>query len=114
MKITNWFRNGSIDVFHQFCNQNRGNLVSTELSDSTESIRGILYNYSLWTIDADGIFLLLTNRAMHRAFYSIDDIESLVFLGPASLMHTAHPSTQGCQRCALHDMIDIINRLEGA
>ena len=101
MRITNWFRNGSIDVFHQFCNQNRGKLVSTELSDSTELVRGILYNYSLWTIDADGIFLLLTNRAMHPAFYSIDDIESLHYLGPASLIQHGPPILPGMsEACA--------------
>lgn len=101
MCIINWFRNGSLDAFHQFCNENNGKLISAELRDSTELIRGILYNYILWSIEADGIFLLLTNHARHPAFYSIDDIESLHYLAPARMIQHGPPILLGMsEACA--------------
>jgi len=48
-----------------------------------EVTNGVLYSYRLRPLVTAGIFILLTRAVIHPAFYSLDDLESLHFLGPA-------------------------------
>lgn len=83
MRVTNWHRNDSIDAFGRFCDQNRNELISIRLIGVREVINGVLYSYRLRPLVTAGIFILLTRAVIHPAFYSLDDLESLHFLGPA-------------------------------
>ena len=80
MRVTNWFKNGSLDAFNKFCIQNRNGSVSIKLIYHSELIRGLLHSHRLEPLEAAGVFLLLTDAAIHPAFYSLDDIDLAVAL----------------------------------
>ncbi len=94
MKVTNWYRNGDLDIFRKFCAQNRRKLISVQLN-SSELVKGILYDHHFKPFEAAGVFILLTNAVIHPAFYALSDIVSLHYLAPAALIQTSSlvPST---------------------
>lgn len=77
MKVTCWYKNGSLDVFRQFCIQNRDKPISVKLTNRSEPVIGALHNYYLNSSRATGLFLLLTDRVVHPAYYGLEGIESL-------------------------------------
>jgi len=66
-----------MDAFRQFCIQNRGKPISVKLTNRSEPVMGALHNYHLASSKADGLFLLLTDRVIHPAYYGLDGVESL-------------------------------------
>jgi hypothetical protein len=80
MKVTNWYRNGDLDTFREFCTQNRKKLISVHMRNGPEIVKGILQNHHFEPIGAAGVFILLTTLAVHPAFYALPDIESLHYL----------------------------------
>ena len=83
VRVTDWYKNGSLNAFRKFCIQSRKKLVSVKLVKGSEPV-GILYRYRFLPFESAGIYLLLTNVANHPAFYSFYDIESLHHLDPVS------------------------------
>jgi len=81
MRNNNWYRNENIDTFRKFCIRNRNKLISLRLIENPEPIKGVLYDYRLEPLATAGIFILLTDVVIHPAFYSLDDLESLHYLG---------------------------------
>ena len=77
MEITRWYKNGSLDTPRNFCNQNQDKPISVKLIKKSESAKGALHGYHLDPSGAAGLFLLLTDRAIHPAYYGFDVIESL-------------------------------------
>lgn len=77
MKITSWYKNGSLDTFRQFCIQNKDRTISVKLTNRSEPVRGALHSYCLHSSKASGLFLLLTDRVIHPAYYGLTCIESL-------------------------------------
>jgi hypothetical protein len=77
MKIICWYKNGSIDAFRQFCIQNQDKPISVKLTNRSEPVIGALYNYCLNSSKAAHLFLLLTDRVTHPAYYGLEGIESL-------------------------------------
>jgi hypothetical protein len=77
MKITYWYKNGSLDTFRQFCIQNQDKPISVKLTNRSEPVKGALYSYCLNSSNAAGLFLLLTDRVIHPAYYGLGSIESL-------------------------------------
>lgn len=77
MKVIYWYKNGSLDALHLFCIQNQDKPISVKLTNRSEPVRGALYAYHLDSSEAAHLFLLLTNRVIHPACYSLEDIESL-------------------------------------
>lgn len=77
MKITCWYKNGSIDAIRQFCNQNQNKPISITLTNRSEPVVGTLYSYFLESSKAAHLFLLLTDRVTHPAYYGLEGIESL-------------------------------------
>jgi hypothetical protein len=48
MKVTNWYRNGDLDAFHEFCTENKRKLIAVKLrSKDSEIVKGILYDIIL-------------------------------------------------------------------
>lgn len=89
MKIANWYRNGDLDAFRKFCTQNRRKLIAIHIRNGPEIVKGILHNHHFEPFEAAGVFILLTNLAVHPAFYALSDIESLHYLASASLIQTS-------------------------
>jgi len=87
MRVRNWYRNDNIDAFRRFCDQNSNEQISIRLIGDIEPINGVLYDYRLRPLVTAGIFILLTRLVIHPAFYSLDDLESLHYLGPAVPQH---------------------------
>ncbi len=77
MKATCWYKNGSLDSFRQFCIQNQDKPVSVKLTNRSEPVAGDLCNYYLNSSNAEGLFLLLTDRVFHPAYYGLEGIESM-------------------------------------
>jgi hypothetical protein len=77
MKITCWYKSGSLNAFGQFCVQNQDKPISVKLTNRSEPVKGVLYKHRIGSLDAAGLFLLLTDRAVHPAYYCLDGIESL-------------------------------------
>lgn len=77
MKITCWYKNGSLEAFRQFCIQNQDKPISVKLTNRSEPVIGALYNYCLNSSRAGYLFLLLTDRVTHPAYYGLEGIESL-------------------------------------
>jgi hypothetical protein len=77
MKITCWYKNGSIDAIRQFCNQNQNKPISITLTNRSEPVVGTLYSYFLESSKAAHIFVLLTDRVTHPAYYGLEGIECL-------------------------------------
>jgi len=77
MKATCWYKNGSLDSFRQFCIQNQDKPVSVKLTNRSEPVTGALCNYYLNSSNAEGLFLLLTDRVFHPAYYGLEGIESM-------------------------------------
>jgi hypothetical protein len=77
MKVTCWYKNGSLDTFRQFCIQNQDKPISVKLTNRSEPVKGALYSYCLNSSKAAGLFLLLTDRVTHPAYYGLGSIESL-------------------------------------
>lgn len=77
MKITCWYNNGSLDTIRQFCIQNQDKPISVKLTNRSEPVKGALYKYYLDCSEAAHLFLLLTDRVTHPAYYSLEDIECL-------------------------------------
>ena len=77
MKVICWYKNGSLDTIRQFCIQNRDKPISVKLTNRSEHVIGALYSYYLDYSEAAYLFLLLTDRVTHPAYYSLKDIESL-------------------------------------
>lgn len=77
MKITCWYKNGSLDAFRQFCIQNQDKPISVKLTNRSEPVMGALYNHCLNSPKAAGLFILLTDRVIHPAYYGLDCVESL-------------------------------------
>jgi len=77
MKVTCWYKNGSLDALHLFCIQNQDKPISVKLTDRSEPVRGALYTYYLDSSESAYLFLLLTKKVTHPAYYSLEDIESL-------------------------------------
>ena len=77
MKITCWYKNVSLDTFHQFCIQNQDRPISVKLTNRSEPVKGALHSYYLNSSKAAGLFLLLTDEVIHPAYYGLEDIESL-------------------------------------
>jgi hypothetical protein len=87
MEVRSWYRNGDLDAFRKFCTQNRRKLISVQLKDSS-AVKGILYDHHFGSSEMAGVFILLTNAAIHPAFYALSDVESLHYLAPAALIQT--------------------------
>jgi hypothetical protein len=77
MKVTCWYNNGSLEAIRQFCIQNRDKPISVKLTNRSDPIIGALHNYHLTSSKAAGLFLLLTDRVIHPAYYGLEGIESL-------------------------------------
>jgi hypothetical protein len=77
MKITCWYKNGSLDAIRQFCTQNQDKPISVKLTNRSEHIIGALYSYCLDPSEEAHLFLLLTDRVTHPAYYCLEGIESL-------------------------------------
>jgi hypothetical protein len=77
MLVTCWYKNGSLDAFRQFCIQNQDKPISVKLTNRSEPVIGALHNYCLNSSKAAGLFLLLTDRVIHPAYYGLEGIESL-------------------------------------
>jgi hypothetical protein len=79
MKIVCWYKNGSIETLSIFCNQNQDKPISVKLTNRQECVEGKLHSYDLdkGVLGISGIFLLLTDRVIHPAYYGLDGIESL-------------------------------------
>jgi hypothetical protein len=77
MKITCWYKNGSLDAFRQFCTQNQDKPISVKLTNRSEHIIGALDSYCLDPSEEAHLFLLLTDRVTHPAYYGLEGIESL-------------------------------------
>lgn len=77
MKITCWYKNGSLEAFRQFCVQNQDKPISVKLRNRSEPVIGALHNYYLNSLKAAHLFLLLTERVTHPAYYGLEGIESL-------------------------------------
>ncbi len=85
MKVTNWYKNGDLEAFRKFCTENRWNLISIHPKRS-EIVKGILYDHLFRHFEMAGVFILLTTKAIHPAFYDLCDIESMHYLGPPALI----------------------------
>lgn len=77
MKVTCWYKNGSLNAFRQFCIQNQNKPISVKLTNRSEHVIGALYSYCLDSSEAAHLFLLLTDRVTHPAYYGLEGIESL-------------------------------------
>jgi hypothetical protein len=77
VKLTCWYKNGSFDTFRLFCNQNRDKPISVKLTNRSEPINGAIYSDCLNSSEKEGLFLLLTDRVTHPAYYGLDAIESV-------------------------------------
>jgi hypothetical protein len=77
MKVTCWYKNGSKEAFHQFCVQNQDKPISLKLTNRSEPIVGALYSHCLNSSNSAGLFLLLTDRVTHPAYYGLECIERL-------------------------------------
>jgi hypothetical protein len=77
MKISCWYKNGSLEAFRQFCAQNQNKPISVKLISESEPVKGILYNHRIASLNAAGLCLLLTDRTTHPAYYCLDGIESI-------------------------------------
>jgi hypothetical protein len=77
MKVTCWYRNGSFDAFRLFCSQNRDKPISVKLTNRSEPINGAIYSDCLNSSEINGLFLRLTDRVTHPAYYGLDSIESV-------------------------------------
>lgn len=86
--VTSWYKNGDLDAFRKFCTQNRRKLISVQLKNS-RIVKGILYDHHFKPSEAAGVFILLTNSAIHPAFYALSDINSLHYLASAELIQTS-------------------------
>jgi hypothetical protein len=51
--------------------------ISVKLTNRSEPVKGALHSYYLNSSKAAGLFLLLTDRVFHPAYYGIEGIESL-------------------------------------
>ena len=51
--------------------------MSVKLTNRSEPVTGALCNYYLNSSNAEGLFLLLTDRVFHPAYYGLDGIESM-------------------------------------
>ncbi len=88
MEVRSWYTNGNLGAFCKFCTQNRGKLISVHLKKS-RIVKGILYGHHFKPSEAAGVFVLLTNSAVHPAFYALSDIDSLHYLTSAALVQTS-------------------------
>ncbi len=77
MKVTCWYKNGSLDMLRLFCIQNQDRPISVKLTNISEPIKGDLHSYCLDPSDSAHLFLLLTDVVEHPAYYDIEGIESL-------------------------------------
>ena len=77
MKVTYWYKNGSLNAFRQFCIQNQDKPISVKLTNRSEPVKGVLYRYCPDSSEAAHLFLLLTDRVIHPAYYGLGSIESL-------------------------------------
>jgi hypothetical protein len=77
MLVKYWYRNGSLDAFRRFCIQNRDRPVSVKLTNRSEPVIGALCNYRINSTNEPGLFLLLTDRVFHPAYYGLEGIESM-------------------------------------
>jgi hypothetical protein len=78
MKIMSWYRNGSVEALKEFCDQNQNRPISANLVDSSEMVKGVLFDHRLESPDPGaGIFLLLNQEVVHPAYYDLEAIESL-------------------------------------
>jgi hypothetical protein len=77
VKINCWYNNGSLDTFRDFCIQNQNRKIYVKLASRSEPVKGTLYAYRLDSLAGAGIFLLLTNKVNHPAYYSLDSIENV-------------------------------------
>lgn len=78
MKITSWYRNGSMEALKEFCDQNQNRPISASLADGSEMVKGVLFGHRLERPDpGEGIYLLLNEEVVHPAYYDLEAIESL-------------------------------------
>lgn len=84
MKFINWYNGGDISLFHRFCTQNKRELISIHLK-SSEIVKGLLHDHHFKPIEAAGVFVFLTNKAIHPAFYALSDIVSLHYLASTAI-----------------------------
>jgi hypothetical protein len=77
MKVTCWYKSGSLDAFRQFCIQNQDKPISVKLTNRSEPVKGALYKYCLDSSETAHLFILLTDRVTHPAYYGLGSIESL-------------------------------------
>ena len=89
MRITDWYKSGDMETFSKFCNQNRRKLISVHLK-SSGLVEGLLYDHRFKSIDSAGIFILLTDKVIHPAFFALSDITSLHYLASADLIRTKY------------------------
>jgi hypothetical protein len=75
--VSCWYKNGSLEAFHQFCIQNQDKPISIKLMNRSEPVKGALCNYYLNLPRAQGLFLLLTDSVFQPAYYGLEGIESL-------------------------------------
>jgi hypothetical protein len=106
VEVKSWYKNGDINAFHNFCTQNRKKLVSVIMNDSS-IVKGILFDHHLGSIETAGVFILLTTRKIHPAFYALSDINSLHYLASAELIKTGSvvPSTHSISSNGLTFML---------
>jgi hypothetical protein len=77
VKINCWYSNGSPSAFHDFCLQNHGKIVLLKLINQSDLVRGTIYRHNIDSDNSKGICILLTLKAIHPAFFCLEDIESL-------------------------------------
>jgi hypothetical protein len=99
MRVTDWYKNGCIDTFQEFCNQNQNKLISIKLANHSELVKGILHSFLIKPLEVAGVFILLTDVVLHPAFYSLYDIRSLHSLGSNSLILPDTLVSLECHAC---------------
>ena len=77
VEIDCWYNSGSLDTLRDFCIQNQDRQISVKLASISEPVKGALFSFRLDSLGGAGIYLLLTNKVIHPAYYSLDSIESV-------------------------------------
>jgi hypothetical protein len=96
MRVTDWYKNGDLEAFREFCTQNRKKLISIH-TERLEIVKGILYGHLFKHFKMTGVFILLTVKVIHPAFYDLHEIASMHYLGPAELIQTSSVIPRNCR-----------------
>jgi len=77
MKVTSWYKSGSLNALRLFCIQNQDKPISVKLTNRSDSVEGALHSYCIQPSGEAHLYLLLTDVVGHPAYYGFECIESL-------------------------------------